>query len=114
MSRLAGKVAIVTGSARGTGEQTARLFADEGAKVVVADILVEEEADDLGVAAAAGRRKRRDAAAIDVKAVGAVLKKEADRPRLAVARRAVEHAAARVAAVAEELNAAGERVRELK
>jgi 3alpha(or 20beta)-hydroxysteroid dehydrogenase len=36
-----GKVAIVTGSARGTGEATARLFAREGARVVVADILEE-------------------------------------------------------------------------
>lgn len=44
MTRLAGKIAIVTGAARGTGEQTARLFADEGAKVVVADVLEEEGA----------------------------------------------------------------------
>lgn len=40
--RLDGKIAIVTGSARGTGEQTARLFADEGARVVIADVLEEE------------------------------------------------------------------------
>jgi 3alpha(or 20beta)-hydroxysteroid dehydrogenase len=38
MGRVAGKVAIVTGAARGTGEATARLLAREGARVVVADI----------------------------------------------------------------------------
>lgn len=34
---LEGKVAIVTGAAMGMGEATARLFAEAGAKVVVAD-----------------------------------------------------------------------------
>ena len=40
--RLKDKVAIVTGGAHGMGEAEARLFAKEGAKVVVADILGEQ------------------------------------------------------------------------
>ena len=39
--RLEDKVAIVTGAAHGMGEAEARLFAQEGAKVVVADVLGE-------------------------------------------------------------------------
>jgi NAD(P)-dependent dehydrogenase (short-subunit alcohol dehydrogenase family) len=40
--RLAGKVAIISGAASGMGAEEARLFAREGARVVVADVLDEE------------------------------------------------------------------------
>lgn len=43
MGKLDGRVVIITGAARGQGEQEARLFAAEGARVVVADVL-----DDRG------------------------------------------------------------------
>jgi NAD(P)-dependent dehydrogenase (short-subunit alcohol dehydrogenase family) len=43
--RLAGKVALISGAARGQGEAHARLFAEEGARLVLTDVL-----DDLGTA----------------------------------------------------------------
>src|SRR6476659_7031764 len=52
--RLAGKVAIISGAASGMGAATARMFAREGAKVVIADVLEHESrqvADAIGVAA---------------------------------------------------------------
>ncbi|MGD9751789.1 MAG: glucose 1-dehydrogenase [Acidimicrobiia bacterium] len=42
MGRLDGKVAIVTGGARGQGAAEVRLFAAEGAKVVLSDVLVDD------------------------------------------------------------------------
>jgi len=41
MGRLDGKVAIITGAARGIGAAAARLFAAEGAHLVLADVLTE-------------------------------------------------------------------------
>ena len=41
MARLAGKIAIITGAAKGLGEADARLFAQEGAIVILTDMDVE-------------------------------------------------------------------------
>jgi 3alpha(or 20beta)-hydroxysteroid dehydrogenase len=49
--RLAGKVALVSGAARGQGEAEARLFVAEGARVILGDVLDDEGkrvAADLG------------------------------------------------------------------
>lgn len=54
MRRLEGKVAIVTGAAQGMGAATARVFAREGAQVVLADVLDDAgriTADSIGPAA---------------------------------------------------------------
>ncbi len=42
MGKLDGRVVFITGGARGQGEQEARLFVAEGARVVIADVLDEQ------------------------------------------------------------------------
>ncbi len=56
--RLQGKVAVVTGAASGMGETEARMFAQEGAKVVGADLLEEDGRRVVAAIAAAGGEAR--------------------------------------------------------
>lgn len=51
---LQGKVAIITGAAQGIGKATAQLFAQQGAKVVVADMQIEKSNETVNEIVANG------------------------------------------------------------
>ena len=53
MSRLAGKVALISGTARGQGRAAALRFAAEGALVVGGDLLEDEAAETARLAGSA-------------------------------------------------------------
>ncbi len=52
--RLAGKVALITGTAGGQGRAAALLFASEGATIVGCDLKVDESAETVEMVTAAG------------------------------------------------------------
>ena len=56
--RLAGKGAIISGAASGMGTATARMFAREGAKLVIADVL-EHQGREVDVLSRRGRKRPR-------------------------------------------------------
>lgn len=63
MARLQGKVAIVTGAAKGLGEADARLFVSEGARVILTDVDEvngERVAREIGASAQFMRQDVRD------------------------------------------------------
>ena len=64
--RLDGKVAIVTGGARGIGAATARLFAEHGARVVPLDISTGCDVSDERAVNEAFARAEREHGAIDI------------------------------------------------
>ena len=79
MGRLAGKVAIISGGARGLGAEEVKAFAREGGKVVFGDIL-----DAQGKALEADIRKTGGEATyvhLDVTAGGRLAKRRRDRGR---------------------------------
>ena len=64
--RLEGKVALVTGAARGIGRAVARRFAEEGADIVLLDIA----RDVPGVPYPGARQQQLDEAAAEVRKLG--------------------------------------------
>jgi NAD(P)-dependent dehydrogenase (short-subunit alcohol dehydrogenase family) len=78
MGRLDGKVAVITGAARGQGKAAAQRFVEEGAKVALTDLLEEElqetatEIRDLGGEVVAVAGDVTDAATIDALVTQAV------------------------------------------
>ena len=75
MGQLDGKVAIVTGAARGIGQAIARLLAEEGADVAMCDLQVDWLQETRDAVTAAGRRAACYAADVsDAAAVEATVK----------------------------------------
>ncbi len=75
MGRLDGKVAIITGAARGQGAVAAQIFAKEGASLVISDILPEIEQIATQIPSASARVEWVQADTADKNAIQTVVEK---------------------------------------
>ncbi|HXC78046.1 MAG TPA: SDR family oxidoreductase [Candidatus Acidoferrum sp.] len=100
MNRLNDKVAIITGGASGLGEATARLFAQEGATVIIGDIHSERGtrvADEINATGGTAYFRRTNVrVASDVEQIVAFAEKECGRLNIMVANAGIGGAASRV------------------
>ena len=72
MNRLDGKIALISGAARGIGAETARLMVEAGARVVIGDILDERGRETTREIGGATRQRSFTTSMLPAKKTGTV------------------------------------------